>query len=835
MNQDKTNDVNQTQMNSEEILSQYGLSKEYILKLTIEVEQLKSQKATCLSEIAKLQEEKKSLDQEIRGNRKKIKDDYDAEMQIAKKEASEIRNEAKKDASETKAEAKSKAEEIIRSARERAAQDRDQYKSKLAELTLRDKDILERERDLKNRASVIEEREENARIGFVRQFEEERAKAETVRQTIVAEIEKYKEKIASLDVIYEKRKGDIQEDADVYREKLFAEARAMLEKRQEELDRTIKEYQDKYQECEKERIDISTEKESLNSENEKIRIRRDDIDRRIQNIDLEVERKLEERYAQTCADLDSKRATLNELSKDYANLQRELDQLKLRLSQSRVVDVDVLRAEKKDLEAKLQKEESLRAGLYNKLEDAGITDDNLAEYKKKLGDYNSLLRKYSELKENYENLSVELQKRNNENEMLKLEQKKSSHFEKEANALAEELEKKKIVTRAERIDAITKPLLELTKLDTLSPFKNIQEEEWLDYIQKQAELSGIKFSKRLLNAYHTSIKIGEWSPLVVLAGVSGTGKSELPRQYALHGGMNFISVAVKPDWDSPQSLFGYYNSIENKFEPTELLRALYQMQSDKNKVKGEQMLMVLLDEMNLAHVEMYFSDLLSKFETRRGSNKPAQYEISLGAGADSEMLSIDSNILWTGTMNEDETTKALSDKVVDRSTLITFPRPKKLIGRSKNINQEAKYVLEKSVWKEWLNAALSIETVDNAMMLDMQDTVERINEKMSELGRNLGHRVWQGIQNYIVNHPDVIASKGAEKDIHQAFSEAVAFKIMPKLRGVETSGEYEDIIDDIAKIIAEKVPELSQDFAKAKSLPSKIFMWHSAEFLDNQE
>ena len=58
-------------------------------------------------------------------------------------------------------------------------------------------------------------------------------------------------------------------------------------------------------------------------------------------------------------------------------------------------------------------------------------------------------------------------------------------------------------------------------------------------------------------------------------------------------------------------------------------------------------------------------------------------------------------------------------------------------------------------------------------------------------------------------------------------------KIMPKLRGVEVSGEYEDIIDDIAKIIQDKIPELVNDFTKAKSLPSKLFMWHSAEFLEN--
>ena len=152
-----------------------------------------------------------------------------------------------------------------------------------------------------------------------------------------------------------------------------------------------------------------------------------------------------------------------------------------------------------------------------------------------------------------------------------------------------------------------------------------EEHKWLEHIRVQSKKSGIHFNERQLMAYHTSLKIGEWSPLVVLSGVSGTGKSELPKQYAIHGGMQFLSVPVKPDWDSPASLFGYYNSIENKFEATELIRALYQMQRNKKTPWSDSMLMVLLDEMNLAHPEQYFADLLSKFEESRNTDRDPSY------------------------------------------------------------------------------------------------------------------------------------------------------------------------------------------------------------------
>jgi hypothetical protein len=263
------------------------------------------------------------------------------------------------------------------------------------------------------------------------------------------------------------------------------------------------------------------------------------------------------------------------------------------------------------------------------------------------------------------------------------------------------------------------------------------------------------------------------------------------------------------------------------------------MQDKVDNSKGDQMCLVLLDEMNLAHVELYFADLLSKFEGKRGTNEGAEYEISLGAGVGNEILSIGDNILWTGTMNEDETTKALSDKVVDRSTLVTFPRPKHLIGRQKAKIADAKYILPKKKWLDWVGQAVDLDEHEE-IIERFRGIVEQINDKMSELGRNLGHRVWQGIQNYISNHPDVIDAvnttpEDVEKTMKSVFAEAVAFKIMPKLRGIETSGEYEEYIDAIEKIINADVEELSADFQKARNLPTRVFQWCSAKFLDDQE
>ena len=147
-----------------------------------------------------------------------------------------------------------------------------------------------------------------------------------------------------------------------------------------------------------------------------------------------------------------------------------------------------------------------------------------------------------------------------------------------------------------------------------------------DYIRGQK----LYFPERVLYAFHTALKISDISPLVVLAGISGTGKSELPRRYAEGMGLHFVILPVQPRWDSPQDLFGFYNYLEGRYKATELARAMVQFElynrdswplpEDWNHDRSDRMLLVLLDEMNLARVEYYFSEFLSRLETRRGIN-----------------------------------------------------------------------------------------------------------------------------------------------------------------------------------------------------------------------
>jgi len=151
----------------------------------------------------------------------------------------------------------------------------------------------------------------------------------------------------------------------------------------------------------------------------------------------------------------------------------------------------------------------------------------------------------------------------------------------------------------------------------------LDESQALLDLHNSLEAQDLKFSERILRAFHTSLKCSSINPITVLAGVSGTGKTLLPVKYAQIMGMHSLLIPVQPRWDSPQDLFGFYNYLEKQYKATDLSKALIRMNPyksdfailDGSEARGD-MLLVLLDEMNLARTEYYFSEFLSKLEIR---------------------------------------------------------------------------------------------------------------------------------------------------------------------------------------------------------------------------
>ena len=488
----------------------------------------------------------------------------------------------------------------------------------------------------------------------------------------------------------------------------------------------------------------------------------------------------------------------------------------------------------------------------------------------------SLERDFQELQKNNQQLKAELDETLKNVRILNQKNRELSHFETEniglmsrnqgLESVVEELssQAEQYRQRIERLNASEARLSDYEarvaeiRKGFLPPLigaglpSETSEIRWLQTISEQCGIYGVSFPRRILYAFHTALKISDWSSITVLAGVSGTGKSELPKLYAAFGGLNFIAVPVQPNWDSQESMLGFFNSIDNRFEPEDLLRFLVQCTEDETY--SQYMSIVLLDEMNLAHVEHYFADFLSKLESRRGSSKKdlPSVEVKLGAGVQPYRLDLVRTIMWTGTMNQDETTKSLSDKVLDRGLVINFPRPRTLRSREDmpvlqdQIKKLNRPMLTKQVWNSWIVRKIKLEGEQRDKMERYREIVERINDELEHVGRAIGHRVWQSIEYYMMNYPTVVAeraklnagemSMGLKRAMKVAFEDQIVQKIMPKLRGVETRGHAKTNLDTIEVLLEEEGFEsLKDDFEIACEQGYGQFIWSSAKYIEADE
>ena len=158
--------------------------------------------------------------------------------------------------------------------------------------------------------------------------------------------------------------------------------------------------------------------------------------------------------------------------------------------------------------------------------------------------------------------------------------------------------------------------------------------------------------------------------LIILQGISGTGKTSLPYVMGKYFENDATIASVQPSWRDRNELFGYFNEFTKKFNETDVLRRIYEAgyNDDLN--------VIILDEMNIARVEYYFAEMLSILEMP----DPNEWKIELVASSwesDPEhlgdgFLHIPQNVWYIGTINNDDSTFSVSDKVYDRALVINL-------------------------------------------------------------------------------------------------------------------------------------------------------------------
>lgn len=156
--------------------------------------------------------------------------------------------------------------------------------------------------------------------------------------------------------------------------------------------------------------------------------------------------------------------------------------------------------------------------------------------------------------------------------------------------------------------------------------------------------------------------------MLILQGISGTGKTSLPYAFGQFINNPSLICSVQPSWRDRTELFGYYNDFTKKYTETEFLKTLYEAHY------YDDMKLVILDEMNIARVEYYFAEMLSILELPREEERYFSVVSNQAANDPDKMKEgkvwIPNNVWYVGTINNDDSTFAVADKVYDRAVPI---------------------------------------------------------------------------------------------------------------------------------------------------------------------
>lgn len=184
------------------------------------------------------------------------------------------------------------------------------------------------------------------------------------------------------------------------------------------------------------------------------------------------------------------------------------------------------------------------------------------------------------------------------------------------------------------------------------------------------------------------------SRLAILQGMSGTGKTSLPKIFAEALMGNCEIVEVESSWRDKNELLGYYNEFSKCFTPKKFTQCLY-----RAKLNPSVLTFIVLDEMNLSRIEYYFSDFLSLMENEEDKREIKLLNVKLARTengqaipydglTDGHTIKIPPNVWFIGTANRDESTFEISDKVYDRAQTMNFnKRAPKILSFTEPIEQ----------------------------------------------------------------------------------------------------------------------------------------------------
>lgn len=289
--------------------------------------------------------------------------------------------------------------------------------------------------------------------------------------------------------------------------------------------------------------------------------------------------------------------------------------------------------------------------------------------------------------------------------------------------------------------------------------------------------------------------------LIILQGISGTGKTSLPYSFGKFLQNDAIIASVQPSWRDRTELFGYFNEFTKRFNETEVLKKMYEA------TYKEDIYLTILDEMNIARVEYYFAEMLSILEMPSRDEWIVSLVPSVWPTDPKHLfdgkLKLPENMWYIGTINNDDSTFAVTDKVYDRAIPI-------------DINTKGKFF--EAPWTD--NLALSYKHLESmfAECKEKYKVSEESLRKLAELDDYViehfrlafGNRIVKQLQEFV---PAYVGCGGTEID---GLDFVLCHKILRKFESLNLSF----IRDEISGLIT----YLNKHFGKSNMNESKEYL-----------
>ena len=287
--------------------------------------------------------------------------------------------------------------------------------------------------------------------------------------------------------------------------------------------------------------------------------------------------------------------------------------------------------------------------------------------------------------------------------------------------------------------------------------------------------------------------------LIILEGISGTGKTSLPYCMGRFLRHQTAICSVQPSWRDRSELLGYYNDFTKKFTETEFLRAVYEA-TYRNDVS-----VIVLDEMNLARVEYYFAEFLSIMEMP----DPNEWIVDvIAAGRDDDpkhlnngKLLIPQNIWFVGTANNDDSTFTITDKVYDRAVSLFFDNKAKPFDApyTEGLEVPAEYLL--GLYKK----AIADNPVDENLIARFAELDEFVIEHFKTA---FGNRIMKQIYSFI---PVYVACGGTDVEALDFLFKTKVLKKFEVLSGSLTKDELYGLEEELTRLFGANEFMMSRD------------------------